>query len=844
MSVPLPRGADYWSRPAERLLEDLGATPQGLGDAEARARLEAVGPNVLKVRKRATALGLFLKQFKSPLVLILLFGTFISALVKDYPDAAVILVIVVGSALITFVQEYAASGAVEKLRARLVHKVTALREGTARAVPAEEIVPGDVVVMSAGSLIPADGRILEAKDFFVSQAVLTGETFPVEKAPGVADPGARLPGRTNCVFMGTTVRSGTARVLIAVTGAETAYGHIADRLARRPPETEFERGIRRFGLMLSQVMVALILVVFGMNIVSVKPPLDSLLFAIALAVGISPELLPAIVTITLSKGARAMAKAGVIVRRLNSIENLGSMDVLCTDKTGTLTEGIVHLDGAFDVDGRPSDEVFRWAFLNARFQTGLANPLDEAITGARPVETAGTVKLDEVPYDFVRKRLSIVVRESGGEPLLVTKGALENVLEVCVDLLKDGGAVPLGLEEKAAILGRFASWSDQGFRVLGVAVKTMPAQAAYTRDDEHGLTFAGFLSFFDPPKAGVLQTIEALAGLGVRLKILTGDNRRVAEHVARIVGLEVEGVVTGADLGALNEEALWHLAEHATLFTEVDPNEKERIIRALQKNGHVVGYLGDGINDAPALHDADVGISVEGAVDVAREAADLVLLEPGLDILCRGVEEGRVTFTNSLKYIYMTTSANFGNMLSMAAASLFLPFLPLLAKQILLNNFLSDFPALAIAGDNVDPERVRTPHRWDIRAIRTFMVVFGMTSSLFDFVTFGVLLLLLKGTPEFFRTGWFVESVLTELLAILIVRTRRPFYRSKPGRWLLIAAASVALIVLALPFLPLHALLGFVPLPASVLAWLAGITILYALTIEGVKKIFYSRFRP
>jgi Mg2+-importing ATPase len=844
MAVPLPRGADTWSRPAERLLTDLGATPQGLGDAEARALLEAVGPNALKVRKRATALGLFLKQFKSPLVLILLFGTFISALVKDYPDAAVILVIVVGSALITFVQEYAASGAVEKLRARLVHKVTALRDGAPRAVPAEEIVPGDIVVLSAGSLIPADGRVLEAKDFFVSQAVLTGETFPVEKAPGVADPGAGLPGRTNCVFMGTTVRSGTARVLIAVTGAETAYGHIADRVARRSPETEFERGIRRFGLMLSQIMVVLVLVVFGMNIVSVKPPLDSLLFAIALAVGISPELLPAIITITLSKGARAMAKAGVIVRRLNSIENLGSMDVLCTDKTGTLTEGIVHLDGAFDIDGRPSDEVFRWAFLNARFQTGLANPLDEAITGARSIETAGTVKLDEIPYDFIRKRLSIVVREGGGEPLLITKGALENVLAACADLLKDGGAVPLGPEEKAAILGRFTSWSDQGFRVLGVAVKTMPAQAAYTRDEEHGLTFAGFLSFFDPPKAGVLQTIEALAGLGVRLKIVTGDNRRVAEHVARIVGLEVGGVVTGADLGALNEEALWHRAEHATLFTEVDPNQKERIIRALQKNGHVVGYLGDGINDAPALHDADVGISVEGAVDVAREAADLVLLEPGLDILRRGVEEGRVTFTNSLKYIYMTTSANFGNMLSMAAASLFLPFLPLLAKQILLNNFLSDFPAIAIAGDNVDPERVRTPHRWDIKAIRTFMIVFGMTSSLFDFVTFGVLLLLLKGTPEFFRTGWFVESVLTELLAILVVRTRRPFYRSKPGRWLLIAAASVALVVFALPYLPLNALLGFVPLPAPVLAWLVGITILYALTIEGVKKVFYSRFRP
>jgi Mg2+-importing ATPase len=380
--------------------------------------------------------------------------------------------------------------------------------------------------------------------------------------------------------------------------------------------------------------------------------------------------------------------------------------------------------------------------------------------------------------------------------------------------------------------------------VLGVAVKSVPEQAVYTRDDEHGLTFAGFLSFFDPPRSGVLQTIEALAVRGVHLKIITGDNRRVAEHVSRMVGLKVEGVVTGEDLDTLGDEALWHRAEHTTLFAEVDPNQKERIIRALQKDGHVVGYLGDGINDAPALHDADVGISVEGAVDVAREAADLVLLKPGLDVLCRGVEEGRVTFANSLKYIFTTTSANFGNMFSMAAASLFLPFLPLLAKQILLNNFLGDFPALAIAGDNVDPERVQTPHRWDIKSIRTFMIVFGLTSSLFDFLTFGVLLLIVRGTPDIFRTGWFVESLLTEILAALVVRTRRPFYKSKPGRWLLIATASVAVVAFTLPYSPLDALFGFVPLPAPVMAGLLGITLLYIVTIEGVKKIFYSRYRP
>ncbi len=711
---------------------------------------------------------------------------------RDYPDAAVILVIVIGSAVITFAQEFSASNAVEKLRARLVHTVTVLRDGAPRPVPAEEIVPGDVVMLSAGSLIPADGLVLEAKDFFVNQAVLTGETFPVEKSPGTAVPQAGLAERTNCVFMGTTVGSGTAHVLIAETGAGTAYGRIADRLMHRPPETEFERGIRRFGLMLSQVMVALILVVFGMNIVSVKPPLDSLLFAIALAVGISPELLPAIITINLSKGAREMAKQGVIVRRLNSIENLGSMDVLCTDKTGTLTAGIVRLDGALDSSGQPSDEVFRYAYLNAHFQTGLTNPLDSAIASAREIDVGGTAKLDEIPYDFVRKRLSIVVQENGGERVLITKGALENVLAVCVDVRRGESVVPMDRAEAERIRELFAQWSEQGFRVLGLAVKAVPAQAAYTRDDEHGLTFVGFLSFFDPPKEGVQQTIKALAGRGVRLKIITGDNRRVAEHVTRVVGLDIEGVVTGAELDTMRDEALWNRAEHTTLFAEVDPNQKERIIRALQKTGHVVGYLGDGINDAPALHDADVGISVEGAVDVAREAADIVLLKPGLDIVRRGVEEGRVTFANSLKYIFTTTSANFGNMFSMAAASLFLAF-PAAPRQA---DPAQQLP-LGLPGHRHRRRQRRsrvgfeTPHRWDIRAIRNFMIVFGLVSSVFDFLTFGVLLFLVKATPEVFRSGWFIESVLTELLVALVVRTRRPFYRSRPGRWLLISTALV-----------------------------------------------------
>ncbi|HOW86390.1 MAG TPA: magnesium-translocating P-type ATPase [Candidatus Aminicenantes bacterium] len=836
-----PPAIDYWSRPAGEVLAELESGALGLTSAEAKSRLETAGPNALKARKRTTAVGLFLRQFASPLVLILLFGTFVSALARDYTDALVILAIVVGSAAVTFAQEYAASQAVEKLRARLAHRVTALRDGAPLALAAEDLVPGDVLVLAAGSLIPADGRLLEAKDFFVSQAALTGETFPLEKTPGTVAPEAGLAGRTNCVFAGTNVRSGTARVLVAVTGAGTAFGRIADRIARRPPETEFERGIRRFGLMLSEVMIALILVVFGMNILSVKPPIDSLLFAIALAVGISPELLPAIITINLSKGARDMARGGVIVRRLNAIENLGSMDTLCTDKTGTLTAGAVELDAALDADGAPSAQVLHDAALNAGLQTGLANPLDQAIAAAHPLEPGKAEKLDEVPYDFVRKRLSVVVREGGGGPRLVAKGALEPLLDVCASARRGGAIVPLDAAEKDRVLGLFARWSEDGYRVLGVAVRDAPVQAAYGREDERGLTFAGFLRFFDPPKPDVLRTIEDLAARGVRLKIVTGDNRRVAESVARRVGLEVRGVLTGSDLEVMREEALVHAVGGTTLFAEMDPNDKERVIRALQKAGHVVGYMGDGINDAPALHDADVGISVDGAVDVAREAADIVLLEPGLDMIRRGVEEGRVTFANSLKYIFMTTSANFGNMLSLAAASVALPFLPLLAKQVLLNNFLTDIPALAIAGDNVDPEWIRSPRRWDIRLIRSFMFVFGLTSSLFDVLTFGLFLLLLRAGPEVFRTGWFIESVLTELLAALVVRTRRPFFRSRPGRWLLRSSLIVMAVTLALPYLPGRVLAGFTPLPAATMGWLAGITVLYVLATEAVKRAFYAR---
>ena len=832
----------YWSQPTESLLEVLQSTGDGLAAADAQQRLTTFGPNVLETKKKATAPGIFFNQFKSPIILILLFATGLSAVLKDWMDAILILAIVLGSAVLSFVQEYNASTAAEKLRARVTVKATVLRDGKEKQVPAEEVVPGDVVLLSAGSLVPADGVVLEARDFFLNQAVLTGETFPVEKVPGAVAENSALTGRTNCVFMGTNVGTGSARALIVQTGTATAFGQIAKKLTLRPPETEFERGIRHLGYLLTEVMFVLVLFVFAVNVFFRKPVLDSLLFSIALAVGLTPQLLPAIINVNLSKGSQAMAADGVIVRRLTSIENFGSMDVLCTDKTGTLTEGVVRLNGALDVSGDPSDEVLRLAYLNAHFQTGLSNPLDEAITSGAQPDITGTAKLDEIPYDFVRKRLSVVVGQDGARPLMVTKGALDNVLAVCTQEQNEQGTTALDAARRADIQSHFSEWSNEGFRVLGVATKPVSPQPVYGRDDEHDMTFAGFLLFLDPPKADVRETIADLAELGVKLKIITGDNKLVALHTAQAVGLEVTGVATGADLDNMRDEALWQAVERTNLFAEVDPNEKERIILAVQKMGHVVGYMGDGINDAPALHAADVGISVDTAVDVAKEAADFVLLKQSLAVLHGGIVQGRRTFANTLKYVFMATSANFGNMFSMAGASLFLPFLPMLPKQILLINFMTDLPEMTIASDNVDQEFVHQPHRWDIGFIRRFMLVFGPLSSAFDFLTFALLFWLLRAGQELFHTGWFVESVLSAAFVVLALRTRLPLTRSRPGRALLAMTGLVVLLTVALPYSPLAGPLGFKPLPPLYLLAIAAIVVTYVASAELVKRWFYRHY--
>jgi Mg2+-importing ATPase len=837
VAAPKKTLAAYWALDAAEVARRLESTTNGLDATVAARRLEEYGRNELRERRRLSRLDVLGRQLRSPLLLLLLFAATASAGTGEWIDAAIVLTIVVVTVLVGYSREYSAQAAAAALQARLRVRSTVLRDGQPRQIPAEEIVPGDVVLLSAGSLVPADAMLLDATDFYTSEAVLTGESFPVQKSPGVVDRAATLVERSNCVFLGTNVRSGTARCLVVMTGPATEFGAIAHRLRLRPPETEFDRGVRRFGYLLTSAMLIMMFVIFVAHVFEGRPPAETLLFAVALAVGLSPELLPAILSVNLARGAQMMARRGVLVRRLNAIENLGSMNVLCTDKTGTLTEGVVQLEGAYDAAGHPSDAVLELAAWNAALETGVASPLDDAITSARKLELGGARKLGEIPFDFVRKRVTIVM-QTASATRLVTKGAFHHVLEVCTRTADDTALTP---DVHGELERRYEEWTRHGIRVLALAARTVEEKPAYSRDYERDMTFMGFLTFLDRPREGVAEAIAALAALGVSIKLITGDSALVAEHVAGLVGLRTERVLTGRQLDELHDEALWSAAEKTDLFAEVDPNQKERIILSLKKMGHVVGFLGDGVNDAPAMHAADTSLSVEQAVDVAREAADFVLLERGLDVILGGIEEGRKTFANTLKYVLMTTSANLGNMVSMAAASLFLPFLPLTAGQILLNNFLSDIPAVGIADDTVDRELVARPRRWDMRFIGRYMVEFGALSSVFDFLTFGTLLAIFHVTPDLFRTSWFVESLLTELVVALVMRTRRPFYRSRPGRLLLVTTLALIPVAFAIPYAPFAHVFGFVPLPPVLVSTIAVITVLYVAATELQKKWFFAR---
>ncbi|WP_088894015.1 magnesium-translocating P-type ATPase [Leptolyngbya ohadii] len=862
----------FWNQPADRLLEQLHGRSQGLSSAEAQQILSQSSSDRLFEKSRSSTVGLLLNQFKSPIILILIVAAVLSGFLEDLTDTVIILLIVLASGLLGFWQERGAADAMSKLLALVEVKATVLRDGRAQEIATDQVVPGDIIQLAAGSQIPGDCLLLEGQNLAVNEAALTGETYPVDKTPGILPAETPLSKRTNTLFLGTNVVSGTGSAVVVQIGKSTQFGQISQRLRLRSPETEFERGIRRFGYFLAEVTLILVILIFAANVFLQRPVLDSFLFSLALAVGLTPQLLPAIVSVNLSHGARQMAKQQVIVKHLPAIENFGSMNVLCSDKTGTLTDGTVQIHAAVDAEGNDrtrnatgdssrnptgnlpeANKILFYAYLNAISESGYANPIDEAICGYQSFDTQAYQKLGEIPYDFIRKRLSILVAQkyessegnrsnSQQNNLLITKGSLKSILDICSKVELSDGKIATLEPMREQIQQRFEQLGLKGFRTLGVAYRELTTDSI-NKTDEREMTFLGGLTLYDPPKPGIQDTIATLSQMGVSLKIITGDSHAVAQSISQQVGLTDPQVLTGKEMRSLSDEALIHQVQRIDVFAEIEPNQKEHIILALKKAGNVVGYMGDGINDASALHAADVGISVNTAVDVAKEAAEIVLMQQNLDVLIAGVKAGRETFGNTLKYVFMATSANFGNMFSMAGASLFLPFLPLLPKQILLTNLLTDFPEITIATDRVDREFVAQPHRWNLAFIRRFMIVFGLVSSLFDYLTFAALLLLLKATPAQFQTGWFMESVISASLIVLVVRTRRSITQSKPGKYLLWATLAIVLITLLLPLTPIAKLLGFTPLPLYFLLVLGAIVGLYVLTAESVKHLFYRQVR-
>ena len=804
----------------------------GLTTAEAARRLAQYGLNDPAPQKQRSHVVELLLQLANPLVAILLFASVVSAFVGELLNAAIIVVIVSLSVAVNFAQTFRSRRAAEHLRATVAPTATVLRDGTFAEIPRAEVVPGDLIRLSAGDLVPADARLCEARDLHVQQSALTGESMPVEKEAKAGD-----ATDATMVYLGTSVVSGTATASVLATGPATAFGDIATRLRARPPETELDRGIKQFGALITKAVFGLVMFILVVRIGTHRSAFESLLFAVALAVGLTPEFLPMITSVTLARGAVAMAKHKVIVKHLSAIQNLGSIDILCSDKTGTLTRGVMAFASSCDARGHPTDDPLYFARLNSKFETGIRSPLDTAILERpeNPTSLAYT-KVDEIPFDFERRRLSIVVERSG-DRTLVSKGAPEGILEHAIAYASSEGAdVPLTADARARCRETFESLSARGFRVLAVATRRVPERAAYSAADERDLVLVGFVAFADPPLEGAKLALAALERDGVHVKILTGDNELVTAHVCAAVGLDATKMVLGKDLELMNDWALAHVAERTTVFARMSPAQKNRVILALKQRSHVVGYLGDGINDAPSLHAADVGISVASAVDVARDAADIILLEEGLEVLHRGLLEGRRAFGNVTKYLLMGTSSNFGNMFSMAGASVFLPFLPMLPTQVLLNNLLYDLAQITIPTDNVDPEVLRRPQRWDIRTIRNFMLIIGPISSLYDGLTFFVLLRFFHAGEGLFHTGWFVESLATQTLVLFVIRTPRSPLTSRPSVPLAITTVAVVAVGVALPYSPLAGVLGFEPLPAGYFLFLAGATATYLVLVEVAKR--------
>jgi len=832
--------------PVDDILSRLNTSQAGLTSDEVRKRLEIYGPNeIAKRKKRATIIG-FLSLFRNPLVIILLIAGMVSIFYGEMINAVIIFLMVLLSVVLTFYQEAKAEKAAETLKEKVTTTATVLRDGVKQEVKLSEIVPGEITHLSAGDIVPADARVINAKDLSVDQSALTGESFPVEKtAAPMKEKGATITECNNCLFMGTSIVSGTATAVVIRTGNFTEYGKIAKKLVTRPPEPEFERGLRKFGYLIMEVTFLLVLFVFFINALK-RSVLESILFAVALAVGLTPELLPMILTVNLSKGALAMSKKGVIVKRLASIQDFGSMDVLCADKTGTLTENKITLVLHVDVEGNDDEKVLLHSFLNSYYQTGLKSLLDEAILkheDVKDIDLKGYNKIDEVPFDFVRKRVSVVV-EHEGQRFLMAKGAPEEIIKVCSRYELADKTFDLTSESKKKIEQKYYELSSKGFRVLGVSYKKIGEEKlSYSVNDESDMVFLGFVAFIDPPKETARESLKLLRNVGIELKIITGDNELVTRNTCERLGFEIKGIVFGDVIAQMQDDALARIVEEANIFVRVTPAQKNRIITALKSNGHVVGFLGDGINDAPSLKTSDVGISVANAVDVAKESADIILSRTSLRVLEEGVLEGRKTFGNTMKYVMMGTSSNFGNMFSCALASSFLKFLPMLPIQILLNNFLYDVSELTIPTDNVDSEYVEKPKRWDISFIRKFMIALGPISSIFDLLTFFVMLVVFKASEPLFQTAWFIESLATQTLVIFAIRTRKtPFYKSRPSRFLIFTTLSVVVVALIVPLTPLGALFKFVEPPLVFFIILLGFIGAYLVLVEIVKKWFYERY--
>jgi Mg2+-importing ATPase len=840
--------------PPDALFAELVTCADGLTQGEAEARLQRIGRNdITKSKHQSISLELYLR-IRTPLNALLLALAVVSWLTGDARAAVVIAVMVLLSVTLGFLQEHRSNRAAEALRAMVRTTASVYRPGTSTTieVPIETLVPGDVVRLSAGDLVPGDLRLLTAKDLHVNQSALTGEAMPAEKSESLPPDTIQDPfDLPNICFLGCNVLSGTATGIILQTGTRTYFGRIAGSVVGTRAPTSFDRGISRFTWLMIRFIVVMVPAVFLINGFTKGDWLEALLFAVAVAVGLTPEMLPMIVTMNLAKGAMAMARKKVIVKRLNSIQNFGAMDVLCTDKTGTLTQNRIILQYHRDIEGDECDRVLQFAWLNSHFQSGLKNLMDEAVLtyakrpGVPPILTAQT-KVDELPFDFHRRCMSVVIDPGDGTHLLITKGAVEEIFAICDDYWLRGNSGKLDAGHLTRARQETERLNGEGFRVVAVAYKVIDApKAAYTTADEKGLTLLGTIAFLDPPKEGVTAAIAALGRAGVGVKILTGDNDLITRTICQQVGLPVERIVLGGDVEKMDDAALEDAADHATVFAKVSPEQKARVIDALQRRGHVVGYLGDGINDGPALKAADVGVSVDTAVDIAKESADIILLEKSLAVLEDGVIEGRKIFGNITKYIKMGASSNFGNMFSVLGGSIFLPFLPMAPIQVLTNNLLYDFSQTTIPTDNVDPEYLTTPHKWDIGNLTKFVLLIGPISSIFDYATFFMMLYVFRSwnNPALFQAGWFVESLLTQTLIIHIIRTARiPFFQSRASLPLILTTITICAVGGIIPYTPIGTMLGFAPLPplywALVMVLIAG----YAVLTHLVKSWFVRRW--